>query len=376
MKTVIIRGYYGRDNLGDELMKELFITHLKEEKVKLYIMNSAPDDLSEIYGIETPNELITGKVPSLKVFLKRLKTIVCSDLYVYGGGTILTDKHSYKHLIENCIYFWMRKFINKKSLLISVGATHFKTKIGKIACNLLIKGSTLSYIRDTDSFKLLSELTKNSKKLIQSADMVLLKKDDLVEEDEKTIDDRVAICIMPYYFSTYHNKKGDEKILEQLVQEFEKVKLKHPKLKFSIIPIQFGKQDKTDYDFSLELFEKLKEKYQIDIFTGKSSKEKIEELKKCKYLISMRLHALMLMKLMGKKVIAIDHNEKINYFMKRYDSTDNIVPFNEIGLLANKFENLFKDEIKDNKDNLLIDYELAKTNIDIIKKIIKDLENE
>ena len=42
MKKLIIRGYYGRDNLGDELMKEIFIKSFNKPNIQLMIMNSSP----------------------------------------------------------------------------------------------------------------------------------------------------------------------------------------------------------------------------------------------------------------------------------------------------------------------------------------------
>lgn len=370
MKTVIIRGYYGRDNLGDEIMKDIFINCLGNQHIKLYIMNSSPQDLEKRYGLKTPEELITGKLPSIVNFFKRIKRIIGSDLYVYGGGTILTDKHSCMHLMENNLYFIARKLIRKNNLLISVGATHFKSIKGKILCKMIILFSTFTYVRDNDSYNLLRDMMNRNKRLVKSADMVLLVKDYIKNIKPYENSRVIGLCIMPYYKATFHSEMGDEEILEQLEEQLLKINEKHSDMTFCIIPIQYGKNDRTDYDFSLKLLDRLKKKLHIFIFEGQTVQEKINQISKCEYLISMRLHALMLGKLMEKKVLAIDHNEKIHYFMKRYDSIQNVVPFEKINILSIKFELLIKNELCINRQNLLLDYEKAKGNIKIIKDMI------
>lgn len=375
MKQVIIRGYYGRDNLGDELMKDLFIRKIRDKNVKLYIMNSSPNSLKKEYGIDTPNELVTGQIPNLYNFIKRFIMILKSDLYVYGGGTILTDKHSYFHLIENCIYFVSRNIIRKKNLLVSVGATEFKTNTGKFFCKVLIQNSKYSYIRDCDSYNLLQKMTKNSKRLVQVADMVLLTKDLLnynvnESEHEKIQKKIIGVCVMPYYFATYHDEEKDLDLKMKLIYQLERIQINNPNLTFHLIPIQYGANDNTDYAFSEDIYNELKEIINIKIINEKNLNGKLDALSKCEFVLSMRLHALMVAKLLDKKVFAINHNEKIKYFMNRYDSKENSVTIDELDDLYLKFQLMIDSPYINKNQNLIEDFELAKLNLNIFDEFI------
>ena len=217
---IVIKGYYGRDNLGDELMMEIFIKTLKgyNENIDIKIMNSSPENTKELYNIETPYELVTGKMPSLSVLLKRTKTIVSSDLYVLGGGTILTDKHSYLHFLENITYFGLRKLLGKESQIISVGSTNFRTKIGKFLCSILVRLSNVCAVRDINSYNQLMRISPE-KKLKLTADMVLLAEDIYdMKKTSKLIKEikKVGICVMPYYSATFKQPEKDELLASSL----------------------------------------------------------------------------------------------------------------------------------------------------------------
>ena len=377
MKEVILRGYYGRDNLGDELMKDIFIRYLSSSNSMLYIMNSSPESLKTMYGIDTPDELITGSIPTLGKFIKRFIRILKADLYIYGGGTILTDKHSYFHLLENNFYFLGRRIIGKKSLLISVGATNFKTKIGKFLCRRLVQNSAFAYIRDSDSYNRLKSITNNSKKLILSADMVLLYKD-FIKDKVETKNTTVGLCLMPYYYATFHDKDKDFNLMTKIIKQLKIIHKEDSSISFYLIPIQYGDNDKTDYEFCEKIYENLKNELKISICKERDYTKKIEELTRCSYLISMRLHALMLSKIVNRKIFAINHNEKIAYFMKQYDTINNSVSLYEIDKLGEKFLKTVKESSPNKMDIIESDYHLAKENINIINKFLnnKEFENE
>jgi len=348
-------------------MKGLFNKNLGES-AELQIMNSDPKGLYEAFGINTPSELVTGKTPSFKNIIRRFITILKADLFVFGGGTILTDKHGYYHLAENAVYFLCRRVIGKKSLLVSVGATDFKSRIGKTLCKLLVNCSQEALIRDDDSYALLKKLTHNSKKLIRSSDMVLLTSEHFAVSS--TIErNTVGVCAMPYNWATFHKNGNDKTILRQLAEQIILIG-KRTGCKFLIIPIQYGDNCTTDFEYSKELYEILKDKVEVRFCDCKSIEQKIGEIGRCEYLISMRLHALMISALAGRKVFAVNHNEKIAYFMKRYSRIRYSVTLEELQCIADRFLRLTSDQNCINYKALAEDSKKANYNIKAINRYI------
>ena len=218
MKNIILKGYYGRDNFGDEIMLDLIVSYIKNEypSLKLQIMNSNPEMLKKKYKIDTPEALITGAYGRSNL-LKRITTIVRADCYIVGGGTIITDKHSSLHLLEYYVEFLLRKLLKKPSVFISIGATRFKHSWTKILCKMIINSSDLCMVRDIESY---DYLKKNccTKKIVQTGDLVLLAFDRLNNNGICKIvnSKKIGFCVMPYYESLYKKPELDKDLAKKL----------------------------------------------------------------------------------------------------------------------------------------------------------------
>ena len=55
MKSVLISGYYGFNNTGDEAMIETFSIALAKKNYKLIVLSSNPDRTKELYTVEAYN---------------------------------------------------------------------------------------------------------------------------------------------------------------------------------------------------------------------------------------------------------------------------------------------------------------------------------
>ena len=198
--------------------------------------------------------------------------------------------------------------------------------------------------------------------------MVLLTSEQLAVASNKE-PNTVGICVMPYNWATFHKNGNDEDILRQLAEQIILIG-KRTGCKFLIIPIQYGDNCTTDYEYSKQLYKILKDKVDVCFCDCKSLEQKIGEIGRCEYLISMRLHALMISALAGGKVFAVNHNEKIAYFMKRYSNIQYSVTLEEIQDISEKFLRLKSDPNSINNKTLSEDSKRAKLNITTIEKYI------
>lgn len=93
---IVLCGYYGFHNLGDDLLAESILmlserSGIKREKVG--ILSAAPDESEELLGITAVNRWRIGDVYRL---LKRSKTLLL------GGGGLFQDTTS----VRSCLYYW------------------------------------------------------------------------------------------------------------------------------------------------------------------------------------------------------------------------------------------------------------------------------
>ena len=80
MKKVLISGYYGFDNYGDEMILSLLLDKLKDCKVT--VLSSNPRKTFNTYGVHTVN---TFSQPHL------FKELTTCDVLISGGGSLLQN---------------------------------------------------------------------------------------------------------------------------------------------------------------------------------------------------------------------------------------------------------------------------------------------
>ena len=86
---IVLSGYYGFDNIGDEAVLYAIITALRNEieNVELTVLSNNPEKTKALYGVSSVNR---WKIPEV------IKAIKQADLLVSGGGSLLQDVTSSK----------------------------------------------------------------------------------------------------------------------------------------------------------------------------------------------------------------------------------------------------------------------------------------
>ena len=79
MKGVLISGYYGFNNTGDEAMIETMSIELAKKNYRLVVLSSNPDKTKELYNVEAYDRY---------KFWSIVKAIRKTDILVSGGGTL------------------------------------------------------------------------------------------------------------------------------------------------------------------------------------------------------------------------------------------------------------------------------------------------
>ena len=89
-KNILISGYYGFDNFGDEAILGVLVKKLKELNANVRVLSKNPAKTASLYGVET-----TFFFNLLKVIFRICKC----DVLVSGGGSLLQNVTSMKSLI-------------------------------------------------------------------------------------------------------------------------------------------------------------------------------------------------------------------------------------------------------------------------------------
>src|SRR5438132_576599 len=87
---IVIAGYYGFDNLGDELILESILDGLGQARSRAIVLSRAPKKTFARFGVASVNRWLPWSV---------FRAILRSNAFILGGGGLLQDRTSFFSLI-------------------------------------------------------------------------------------------------------------------------------------------------------------------------------------------------------------------------------------------------------------------------------------
>ncbi|MGB9876260.1 MAG: polysaccharide pyruvyl transferase CsaB [bacterium] len=311
MRRILLAGYFGMGNLGDEAILEAEITYLRDKfpNVEISVLSGNPDETSKRFHCPSYNRRKLKEIS---------RAISLCDLFLLGGGGLFQDITSFQSLIYYLLLVQLARLKKKKVAIFSVGIGPLKRSISEdLVVRVIRKVEHLS-LRDRESFNW--ALSKGITKAVLSADASLLLSPSPQGERRKEI----GVALRSW--------KGLK--LEEIKEFLVEISKKGYELSFII----FNPKDRT-------LSQSLAEEIGGKIHEPKSPREAIELLAGMEAAIAMRLHCAILSTIAGTPFLALSYDPKVQSFAE------------EVGQPFLPLENLNKEALmnlfeKRNKENL------------------------
>ncbi len=114
MKRILISGYYGFNNSGDEAILRLMIDNLRAQlrDIELTILSHNPEDTAARYGVRSVNRMNPFAI---------LREVRRCDLLISGGGNLLQDATSQRSLLYYLSIINLTHAMGKKVFIYSQG---------------------------------------------------------------------------------------------------------------------------------------------------------------------------------------------------------------------------------------------------------------
>lgn len=348
MKNVLISGYYGFNNTGDEAMIETMSILLAKKDCGLIVLSSNPERTKELYNVQAYDRYKFSEI---------VKAIKKSDIVVSGGGTLFQDITSKKSIWYYLGIVKLAQLFRKKVCIAYQGIGPIDTKLyRKMTKQALNKKSVkMIALRDNQAIEYAKNLGVKEEKLSFSSDMIFMMQPPAKERCEKILRDNV------------HNLQEGQRLIGFSIREWK---------------------DKDRTDALAELADKLVEKYNARIVFFPFHKPKDAEISKIimhkmkheemavlmpnRYLpseilgtmgmmdvnIGVRLHSLVFSAVMNVPTIGISYDPKIDGFLDMIDLVpvctyetilvDKIV--DEVGRMLESGKVDYSEKIKNFKD--------------------------
>ena len=382
VKKIVIAGYYGFDNGGDELILFSLLEELKSlnSRIEISVLFRNPSKTGRNYRVKTIN-----RWNLISIALAILRT----DLFVFGGGGLLQDLTSSWSIYYYLGLILLAKLFFKKVFLISQGVGPIRRKISRKVTGIVLGFVDLITVRDELSKFELGKLNGNISVSIALDPVFNLDRfafgrgaaiylptslfegrgspSPLSEGQGSSSNEQPAIGVCLQGFGK--DKKFREtlrKICDELVRKIES----------KIIFIPFHKLE--DLKISKDIIANRTSDYQL--FLWQDIEDLFEFYNKIDLILGMRLHSIILACLFGKPFVAISlpkthplYDPKVEGFLELlgYKAIDMTVPPAEIvgkvhEILTNRQK--FLEELTPRIAKLR---ESSRENIEMVQRLLK-----
>ncbi|MGG2066998.1 MULTISPECIES: polysaccharide pyruvyl transferase CsaB [unclassified Bacillus (in: firmicutes)] len=294
---LVLSGYYGFYNVGDEAILQSIIQALQEEhpNIELIVLSNDPDYTQKMYGVEAVNRW------NIKAIYGAIKK---SDGLISGGGSLLQDKTSVKSILYYTAIMRIARLLKKPYYIYAQGIGPITKKHNRLLVKWHVSRAAYVSVRDEDSFLYLKEIGMK-KDIALVPDPVLAckpeKKSDWLQE-HSLHGNVIAVSVRDWDAKEDYKKK--------LAEALKKLKQEGYHILFVPMHGPYDQQASRDV-INLMGEEAHMLPYKMDI------DEKMSILSQCSLLIGMRLHALIFSAVANTPMVGISYDPKIDSFLRQ-----------------------------------------------------------
>ncbi|MDV4150302.1 polysaccharide pyruvyl transferase family protein [Clostridium sp. AL.422] len=353
---ILITGFFGKNNLGDDLMLEFFCKNIsKSNDVTLLLIYG--DEIN----FELPSYIKIKKLPKISkgksLWIKYFYSINYDKIY-WIGGTCFTENAG------DGLYKYMKIFKKRKKSYgyIGVGIGDIKSEKKIQRTKELLQNAELVTFRDKTSYDYAKSICTNQN-LFLCDDLVYLSLANLKKIKYKM----KSLVISWRNLEKYIGSDKQEKAIGILIEFIKKISKDFD----NIIIMPVG--DSIDININKEIYNKLlEEKVDIGIeyLEDINNDMRIEVILSSELYICGRLHGIFLSEFNNVNTIAIGYDNKIEIYLKSINKMEDLIYPEDFSV--DKLLEVYK--VYNLIDNKLIEegYKRAINNIELFKKFNKE----
>ncbi len=283
MKRILVAGYYGFDNGGDELILFSLLEQLKklDRRLEVTVLSGNPWKTSKSYKVRAIDR---GNPLSVAA------AVFYTDLLVFGGGGLLQDLTGIWSIYYYLGLILLGKLFFKKVLLLSQGVGPIRRSISRRVAGMVLGLVDLITVRDELSKFELGKLNRNLSVSVVPDPVFSLNRFALRKGVSVNERPAIGVCLQ--------GGERDERFVE-VVREIcdELVRRIEPKIIF--IPFHKGEDLKISEDMVTE------GRNDYRLFLWQNVRDLFEIYDKIDFILGMRLHSVILACLLRKPFVAI-----------------------------------------------------------------------
>lgn len=375
-KKILIVGFYGAPNLGDELMLQTLLGYLqKYNNIAITVMLSNNPD----FNIFTYEKINFIHYPKTRFDYDKLSSLF--DIVIFGGGAHIDDNdynvqynYKYQEMSMSTTLIELSKSMidkNKKCYWVGLSSNNKLTNPDFIErLKYIVKHINGISLRDSLSLDVLKKVGVDASQIKVIDDIVFANK--ALSKDVDFKNNKKYVFGLILIFDDVLVKNKNKLIVKYLINYLEKKQVKY---KINLIPFyNYLEFDKNNLN---KIAEELNNK-NIYVKDYVNNIDILRVLRENNYIISLRYHGSLLASALNIPLLTIvlnnhpHYTNKMEYLYKNYNLTNNTLNINEVNqeFLNKAFDKLLTTKYIEVDKSVFINSqnELAS----IIDKIVND----
>ncbi len=296
---LLISGYYGFGNLGDEAILTALIGALRERfaQAEIVVLSATPSETARRYGVRAIDRWNPFNIQ---------RELQDATAFLSGGGGLIQDQTSRR---SACYYLALMAMARRRCpvLVVGQGIGPLRSYLLRSWARRLLQGVEFALVRDELSLRLLRAWGVPEERLLLGGDLALLlwPQGKTLREAPPVARPSVAVCL----------KGGvSDGIKESIVRQLDGLsEKKSVKIVFMAL---HPSEDLRDIE---EIAARLRRPALVLNPTGATMPAAIECFSQTQAVIGMRLHALIFALLAARPFLALGNGPKIEGFLKQIE---------------------------------------------------------
>lgn len=303
MSRIVVSGYYGSKNAGDEAMLAAMLEVLGDLDPKLHItvISANPEDTRKRHGVAAISWL------GLPAIIRELRQ---ADLLISGGGSLLQNVTSRRSLYYYLAIIFLARFLGTKVMLYAQGIGPILGRVAAFAMKWIGNRVDLITVRDQGSLAELSRLGIHKPPIHCTADPVLAIHPVDREAGRAIFKAYHADGAKPVVGISVREWLGWTHYKEVLAEVSDRV-VRELNARVVFVPMQFPDDVRAAQAIAARTKEPctvLKDEY--------TTSEFLSIVGNMDLMLGIRLHALIFAGVMGVPMIGISYDPKIDRFLQ------------------------------------------------------------
>ncbi len=309
MKKVLLSGYYGFNNSGDDAILTSIVSDIQElsGEVDIKVLTKDKERTRKQVGLPGVDRFSIREV---------WHALGETDVFVSGGGSLLQDVTSSRSLWYYLAVMYMAKLRGKKLYVFANGVGPINKSFNRYLTKIILKKADLITLRDQDSAEFVDSLGINNENMLVTADPVMNLKPVNDKRATEILHDEEIDLDKPLVGLSLRSWHNENKLIEAFGDSLLRIARNHPELNFLFIPLHYPQ----DYLFNLKIKEYMGMPENFYILQKQYSAEEIMGIiGKTDVTLAMRLHALIYSAVMETPTLPIIYDPKIEGLMGELD---------------------------------------------------------